>query len=282
MRGATKPAFCLATPTREVIKRRKKCSQTYARHRAIIDWNLQDEGVMQFTIVALNVSLHCFSNSRNDSSITFWHSSITDFDTVRPGMPFTDLYHASCTIESRFPSSSAQLRRGMSFGKPWDFFFSHIKILIRKNFFCVIFTKSDEATWHAFLFDSRLRSIHSDSKCLVSRFSLESYSIWRFFWTLNVFERAAKRKMWRRNFSHPELAWRGNSRNSRSKSEGRTRCKRRSSSLPECGAFYRSNSDACASLESFLVHAKMFSSHFVLCMNRFLLPTLSSISPSHC
>lgn len=33
---------------------------------------------MQFTIAMVDDSLHCFSNSKNDSSITFWHSSITD------------------------------------------------------------------------------------------------------------------------------------------------------------------------------------------------------------
>lgn len=38
--------------------------------------------LMQFTIV-VNDSLHCFSNSKNDSWITLWHSSITDESNLR-------------------------------------------------------------------------------------------------------------------------------------------------------------------------------------------------------
>lgn len=61
---------------------------------------------MQFTIV-FNDSPHSFSNSKNDSSITLWHSSITE--DLR--MPFTDLFHL---IRENFQRFIAQLRRRFS------------------------------------------------------------------------------------------------------------------------------------------------------------------------
>jgi hypothetical protein len=144
--GETKPVR-LVTALRGAVKGVIKCSQTYAR-RAAARVHFAEQ---KFTMFAVNDSLHCFSNSRNDSSITVRVSSITE-DCRRlccvclcPGFPFTASSHAPSTIESDFSSCFAQLRRGMTFGKPWNFF-SHPnrdlreKLLSRNLHFFVVST----------------------------------------------------------------------------------------------------------------------------------------------
>lgn len=143
-----------------------------------------EKKIMQFTIMD-EVSLHNFSNSKNDSSITLWHSSITDGLNLR--MPFTVLNHLISTRIFHSLICTITQKKIM-------------KIRALKNFFfCSLVTTDDERLFvltpqlHNFLLRLKVHSIffhEFDFKFQLLHFEC----LW--MWT-------AERKMWRSALEFP-------------------------------------------------------------------------------